>query len=250
MPSTAASSGSSVSSSRRSPRSLPYDVEFSLTRTSSRTPWLGQPARPRRAPRAGAGTRTSRGRSGSRRTCSAGRSRRRASARRSGRRRAASAAAAARRRAPSPAGRSGRSGRRDGRAVGRARAAAACAGRAGRAARARRRRGCRWSRRRDVGVVVEAEHRVGLGQRLGELLAVPLGQAADGDDRLGAAAVLEVGRREQGVDRVLLGRLDEAAGVDDARRRRRPARRRAASRRRRGGRRAPRSRPRCGRSRG
>ena len=37
-PSTAASSGSSVSSSRRSPRSLPYDVEFSLTRNSSRTP--------------------------------------------------------------------------------------------------------------------------------------------------------------------------------------------------------------------
>ena len=38
MPSTAASSGSIVSSSRRSPRSLPYDVEFSLTRNSSRTP--------------------------------------------------------------------------------------------------------------------------------------------------------------------------------------------------------------------
>src|SRR5829696_7263476 len=38
MPSTAASSGSSASSRRRSPRSLPYDVEFSLTRTSSRTP--------------------------------------------------------------------------------------------------------------------------------------------------------------------------------------------------------------------
>ena len=42
----------------------------------------------------------------------------------------------------------------------------------------------------DVGVVVEAEHRVGLGQRLGEVLAVALGQAADGDDGLGAAAVL------------------------------------------------------------
>ena len=33
-----------------------------------------------------------------------------------------------------------------------------------------------------VGVVVEAEHRVGLGQRVGELVAVALGQAADGDD--------------------------------------------------------------------
>ena len=36
----------------------------------------------------------------------------------------------------------------------------------------------------DVGVVVEAEDRVGLGQRVGEVLAVPLGQAADGDDGL------------------------------------------------------------------
>ena len=41
----------------------------------------------------------------------------------------------------------------------------------------------------DVGVVVEAEDRVGLGQRLGEVLAVPLGQAAHGDDGLRAAAV-------------------------------------------------------------
>src|SRR5213596_1220407 len=38
MPGTAASWGSSFSSARRSPRSLPYDDEFSLTRTSSRTP--------------------------------------------------------------------------------------------------------------------------------------------------------------------------------------------------------------------
>ena len=38
----------------------------------------------------------------------------------------------------------------------------------------------------DVGVVVEAEHGVGLGQRLGEVLAVALGQAADRDDGLGA----------------------------------------------------------------
>ena len=38
IPSTAASSGSRASSSRRSPRSFPYEVEFSLTRNSSRTP--------------------------------------------------------------------------------------------------------------------------------------------------------------------------------------------------------------------
>ena len=62
---------------------------------------------------------------------------------------------------------------------------------------------------------------------LGQLLAVPLGQAADRDDRLGAPAALEVGRGQQRVDRVLLGRLDEAAGVDHhdvgVGRRRRPA---------------------------
>ena len=62
----------------------------------------------------------------------------------------------------------------------------------------------------DVGVVVEAEHGVGLGQRLGQLAAVPLGQAADGHD-LGAG----VGRGQHRVDGVLLGRVDEAAGVDD-----------------------------------
>ena len=39
----------------------------------------------------------------------------------------------------------------------------------------------------DVGVVVEAEHAVGLGQGLGELLAVPLGHAADRHDGLGSA---------------------------------------------------------------
>ncbi len=71
----------------------------------------------------------------------------------------------------------------------------------------------------DVGVVVEAEDRVGLGQRLGQVLAIALGEAAHGDDGLGPAAVLhlQVRRLEQGVDGVLLGRLDEAAGVDQDR---------------------------------
>jgi hypothetical protein len=83
----------------------------------------------------------------------------------------------------------------------------------------RRSPGCGWpaARRRARrpasragGVGVEAEDGVGLGQLLGELLAVPLGQAADRDDlRAG------VGGAEQRVDRVLLGALDEAAGVDD-----------------------------------
>ena len=66
----------------------------------------------------------------------------------------------------------------------------------------------------DVGVVVEAEYRVGLRQRLRQVLSVPLGEAADGHDGLGAAGLLEVGRLEEGVDRVLLRGLHEAARVD------------------------------------
>jgi len=62
--------------------------------------------------------------------------------------------------------------------------------------------------RRQLGVVVEAEDRVGLGQFGGQLLAVTLGQAANGND-LGPG----VGGGEQGVDGVLLGLLDEPTGV-------------------------------------
>ena len=102
--------------------------------------------------------------------------------------------------------------------------------------------------RGDVGVVVEAEHRVGLGQRLGEVLAVALGQAADRHDGLGAAVLLEVGGLEQRVDGVLLGRLDEAAGVDDDGVGVGRGRRRGGTRRPPAARPAPRSRPRCGRS--
>ena len=67
---------------------------------------------------------------------------------------------------------------------------------------------------RHVAVGVEAEHGVGVGQLVGQGLPVTLGEAADGDDRLGAPGLLEVGGLEQGVDGVLLGLLDEAAGVD------------------------------------
>ncbi|CAM5722937.1 hypothetical protein SMICM304S_07554 [Streptomyces microflavus] len=44
----------------------------------------------------------------------------------------------------------------------------------------------------DVGVVVESEDTVRLRQGLGEVLAVALGHAADGDDGLGAAVLLEI----------------------------------------------------------
>lgn len=67
----------------------------------------------------------------------------------------------------------------------------------------------------DVGVVVEAEHPVGLGEGLGQLLAVPLGHAADRDHGLGSALGLEVVGLQEGIDGVLLGGFDEAAGVDD-----------------------------------
>lgn len=67
----------------------------------------------------------------------------------------------------------------------------------------------------DVGVVVEAEDAVRFRQGLGEVLAVALGHAADGDDGLGAAVVLQIIGFEEGVDGVLLGGLDEPTGVDD-----------------------------------
>ena len=51
-----------------------------------------------------------------------------------------------------------------------------------------------------VGVVVEAEHGVGLRQRLGQLVAVALGQAADRHHRLRPPVDLEVRRRQQGVE--------------------------------------------------
>jgi hypothetical protein len=61
----------------------------------------------------------------------------------------------------------------------------------------------------ELRVVVEAEDGVGFGQRRGEVSAVPLRQAAHGDDfRRG------VRRCQHGVDRVLLRALDETAGVD------------------------------------
>ena len=60
-----------------------------------------------------------------------------------------------------------------------------------------------------------AEHRVDLRNLLLQLVAIALGQAA-GDDQPPARAVLLVLRHlEDGVDRLLLRRVDERAGVDD-----------------------------------
>ena len=63
----------------------------------------------------------------------------------------------------------------------------------------------------DRGVVVERQDD-GFWKRLGKFTAVALRQASDGDH---LAAGRRVGGREQRVDRVLLRRFDEAAGVDD-----------------------------------
>ena len=71
--------------------------------------------------------------------------------------------------------------------------------------------------RSDVGVVVEAEDGVRLWQGVGELGAVPLREAADRDHGLRGSRALVVGCGEQGVDRILLGRVDETAGVDQDR---------------------------------
>ena len=67
----------------------------------------------------------------------------------------------------------------------------------------------------ECGIRVETQDGIGFGELLGELLTVAFGETPDGDDRARAVvAVLEIGRFEQRVDRVLLGLLDEAAGVD------------------------------------
>ena len=59
----------------------------------------------------------------------------------------------------------------------------------------------------------EPGHRVGLRQRLGQVVAVALGEAA-GDDQLGPDR-LALGQGEHDVDRLAAGVLDEGARVDD-----------------------------------
>ena len=68
---------------------------------------------------------------------------------------------------------------------------------------------------RHARVVGQAEHRVEFLDVLAQVVAVALGQAADGDDALQVAFFLQARDRQDGVDRLLLGGLDEAAGVDD-----------------------------------
>ena len=63
--------------------------------------------------------------------------------------------------------------------------------------------------------VLEGEEVVHLGQLGLELVAVARDEAADGDHRAAAAALLEARGLEQRLDGLALGGVDEAAGVDE-----------------------------------
>ena len=67
----------------------------------------------------------------------------------------------------------------------------------------------------DVFELTGADDCVDLGDVLPDLVAVALHQAAGDDDALGAAFGLVLDHLEDGRDRLLLGGVDEAAGVDD-----------------------------------
>ena len=63
--------------------------------------------------------------------------------------------------------------------------------------------------------VARAEEVIDLGQVRRELFRVALREAAGDDELLARARVFVAGHLEDGVDRLLLGLVDEAAGVDD-----------------------------------
>src|SRR5450755_971412 len=230
MPGTAASCGSASASSLRLPRSLPYDVEFSLTSSSSRTPCSASQAAS--ATRSGTGRDTNAPRKAGIAQNVHLRSQPDAilsgattpppSLRRSTRGPDAGA---------TPGGRSGISVPAPAATAGPAPADVAAFGAPGAAVAtvpcpARWRDGQqapaiaggvrgpvlprehRIEARPDLAVIVKAED-LRFGQRLGEAGAVPLGQAARRDH-------LRAGRRgaEQFVDGLLLGRLDEPSGID------------------------------------
>jgi hypothetical protein len=63
--------------------------------------------------------------------------------------------------------------------------------------------------------VLGAEHRVDLGDFHPQLFAVAFGETASDDQPAARAGRLVAGHLEDGVDRFLLRRVDEGAGVDD-----------------------------------
>ena len=67
----------------------------------------------------------------------------------------------------------------------------------------------------DAQQVARADEDVHLWQRLPQFIGVALGEAPGDDEAAVLAAGLDARQVEDGVDRLLLGRGDEAAGVDD-----------------------------------
>ena len=77
-----------------------------------------------------------------------------------------------------------------------------------------------WLRRHpgggeDAFKLASADDRVDLGDVFLDFVAVALDEASGNDELLGFAVRLKTGHLEDGVDRFLLGRVDEGAGVDD-----------------------------------
>ena len=72
-----------------------------------------------------------------------------------------------------------------------------------------------FAERRDLLQLIGADDRVHFRHVLPDVAAIALHQAAGDDQLLRAAGLLVLGHLEDGVDRFLLGGIDEAAGVDD-----------------------------------
>ncbi len=80
-----------------------------------------------------------------------------------------------------------------------------------------RRRGARLqplASRHDIVELVGADDGIHFGEFLEDVAAVPLHQATRHDQAAGAAGFLVRGHLQDGIDGLLLGRVDEAAGVD------------------------------------
>ena len=68
----------------------------------------------------------------------------------------------------------------------------------------------------DVAVTVKTKHGVSLGQFGSEVAPVSLRETSHSDHCLGPAALtLEIGLRQDRVDRVFLGRIHKTTGIDD-----------------------------------
>jgi hypothetical protein len=67
----------------------------------------------------------------------------------------------------------------------------------------------------DMDVVVKAKDGISLRQRFGQLATVALRETSDGNNSSCSPSLLEIAGCQHSIDRVLLGRVDETAGIDD-----------------------------------